>query len=103
MIVAVGVKLKHLSKAALTYGYDFKNGLNGEATLEYHSGRFTDITNSSSLNSFFNAALKLEYKLKSQIMLSLQATNLFNTKRYLWEGYQEKPLDLIFGVNFLFN
>jgi len=91
------------TKAALTYGYDFKNGLNGEATLEYISGRFTDITNSSSLESFFIAALKLEYKLKSQIMLSLQVTNLFNTKRYLWEGYQEKPLDLIFGVNFLFN
>ena len=90
-------------KAALTYGYDFKNGLRGEAAMEYLSGRYTDIANSNSLKSFFNAALKLEYKIKSQILLSLQVTNLFNTKRYLWEGYQEKPLDLIFGVNFLFN
>ena len=90
-------------KAALTYGYDFKNGLRGEAAMEYLSGRYTDIANSNSLKSFVNAALKLEYKIKSQILLSLQVTNLFNTKRYLWEGYQEKPLDLIFGVNFLFN
>jgi len=90
-------------KAELTYGYDFKNGLRGEATLEYFSGRFTNIANSNSLKSFFNAALKLEYKLKSQILLSVQVTNLFNTKYYLWEGYQEKPLDIIFGVNFLFN
>lgn len=90
-------------KAALTYGYDFMNGLNGEATLEYLSSRYTDIGNSNSLKSFFNAALKLEYKFRSQILLSLQVTNLFNTKRYLWEGYQEKPLDLIFGVNFIFN
>jgi len=90
-------------KASLTYGYDFNNGLTGEATLEYLSKKYTDIANSSSLKSFFNAALKLEYKYKSQIVFSVQVTNLFNTKRYLWEGYQEKPLDLIFGVNFLFN
>ena len=90
-------------KAALTYSYDFKNGFKGEATLEYLSGRYTDIANSNSLKSFFNAALKLEYKFKSQIMLWAQVTNLFSTKYYLWEEYQEKPLDLIFGVNFLFN
>ena len=90
-------------KAALTYGYDFENGLRGEATLEYFSARYTDIANSNSLKSFFNAALKLEYKFKSQILLSLQVTNLFNTKYYSWEEYEEKPLDLIFGVNFLFN
>jgi outer membrane receptor protein involved in Fe transport len=90
-------------KAALNYGYDFKNGLTGEAALEYFSKRYTDITNSSSLKSFFNAALRLEYQLISQILVSLQVTNLFNTKQFLWERYQEKPLDLIFGVNFLFN
>lgn len=90
-------------KATLNYGYDFKNGFNGEATLEYLSGRFTDIANSNSLKSFFIAALKLEYKFKSQIMIWAQVTNLFNTKYYLWEEYQEKPLDLIFGVDFLFN
>jgi len=91
------------TKAALTYGYNFENGFYSEATLEYFSGRYTDIPNRNSLKSFFNAALKVEYKIKSQILLSLQVTNLFNTKRYLWEGYQEKPLDVAFGVNFLFN
>jgi outer membrane receptor protein involved in Fe transport len=91
------------TKGSLTYGYNFGNGFNGEAKLKYLSGRFTNIRNSRSVKSFFNAALKLEYQFKSQILLSLQVTNLFNTKYYLWEGYQEKPLDLIFGVNFLFN
>ncbi|NNG27566.1 MAG: hypothetical protein HKM87_08570, partial [Ignavibacteriaceae bacterium] len=91
------------TRATLTYGYDFKNGFNGEATLEYVSGRFTNLANSNSINAFFNAALKIEYKFKSQILFSVQVTNLFNTKYYLWERYQEKALDLIFGVNFLFN
>ncbi len=90
-------------KAALTYGYEFNNELKGEASVEYLSRRYTNISNSNSLKPFFNANLKLEYKFKSQILFSVQVTNLFNTKRYLWEGYQEKPLDLIFGVNFLFN
>jgi len=91
------------TKGSLTYRYNFGNGFNGEATLEYLSGRFTDIENSKSVKSFFNAAFKLEYQFKSKILLSLQVTNVFNTKRFLWEGYQEKPLDLILGVNLLFN
>ena len=91
------------TRATLTYGYDFKNGFNSETTLEYSSGRFTNLANSSSIKAFFNAALKVEYKIQSQILLSLQVTNLFNTKRFIWEGYQEKPLDLIMGVNLFFD
>jgi len=85
-------------KASLNYAYNFNNEFKGEAKVEYLSGRIP-----STLKSFFNAALKLEYKFQSQILLWAQVTNLFNTKYYIWEGYQEKPLDIIFGVNFLFN
>jgi len=85
-------------KAALNYAYNFNNEFKGEATIEYLSGRIP-----SSLKPFVNASLKLEYKFQSQIMFWAQVTNLFNAKYYLWVGYQEKPLDLIFGVNFLFN
>ncbi len=90
-------------KASLSYGYSFTKQFSGTATLLYLSKRFTDLTNSFSLNSFVNAALKVEYRFAEQILFSLHVTNLFNTKHYLWQNYQEKPLDLIAGISVLFN
>jgi hypothetical protein len=90
-------------KGSVSYGYDFSNGLGTMVYLKYFSDRYADLENKIKLKSFFNLGFKLIYKLKEQFLLTLEVENILNTKRYLWEGYQEKPLDAAIGFDFFFD
>jgi hypothetical protein len=90
-------------KGNITYGYEFKKGLLGEVLVDYYSDRFTDIPNTTKLNSFFNLGFKLTYKLQETFILNLQMYNLLNRDIFLWQGYMEKPLDIMLGFNLLFD
>jgi hypothetical protein len=83
-----------------TYGYNFGFGLNSELTLKYLSKRYTDLTNDESLSPVINLGSTLTYKLSPQFNLKLEINNLLNRKNYFWSGYQEVPLDLVFGAIF---
>lgn len=91
------------SIASLTYGYDFKNGLTAEATAKYLSKRYSDIENTSELDWLLDLGLEFQYKYDKQILFSLGITNILNRKIFIWDGYREKPLEVFFGVDFLFN
>ncbi len=82
----------------LTYGYNFKMGLNSELTLNYQSKQYTDISNSNSLNPFVNLSVNFIYKISPDFNLTAELNNLFNKKNYRWFEYQEPPLDLSFGL-----
>jgi outer membrane receptor protein involved in Fe transport len=90
-------------KASLSYGYDFSNGLRADASVKYLSDRYADLQNTVKLKSFFNLGFKLTYMLKEQFLLTLEVENILNRKIYLWQGYQEKPLDASIGFNFFFD
>jgi hypothetical protein len=32
-----------------------------------------------------------------------EINNILNTKRSIWEGYQEKPIDVLVGFNYFFD
>jgi hypothetical protein len=90
-------------KGSLTYGYEFTKGFLGEATVDYYSDRYTDIANTIKLNSFFDAGFKLTYKLKETFILKFEMSNLLNKEIFLWQGYKEKPFDLLLGFNLMFD
>ena len=75
----------------------------GEVLVDYFSSRYTDITNTSKLNSFFNLGIKLTYKLHQTFILKLELANLLDRDIFLWEGYKEKPFDFYLGFNLLFD
>ena len=90
-------------KSNFTYGYEFNDGLMGEVLVDYFSSRYTDITNTKKLNSFFNLGIKLTYKLQQTFILKLEFANLLDRDIFLWEGYKEKPFDFYLGFNLLFD
>lgn len=92
-------------KASLIYGYHFSSHWKGEAKLSYLSDRYADIYNTESrkLKSILDFGLKITYSLQKNFGVFFEITNLFNTKWSVWEGYQEKPIDILLGINYLFD
>lgn len=92
-------------KASLIYGYHFSPSWRGEASLRYLSDRYADVENTEErkLQSIFNLGLKITYLMQSNFGVFFEINNILNTERALWEGYQEKPLDALLGINFFFD
>ncbi len=86
-------------KISLNYGYDFAFGLNAQAVMQYYSGIYTDVQNKYSLNPNVNLGLKFKYKWKPNLDFILDFENLTNNKNYMWNGYQELPLDISAGIS----
>jgi outer membrane receptor protein involved in Fe transport len=92
-------------KASLIYGYDFSKDWSGEVKFSYLSDRYADIENSEErkLPSIFDLGLKISYTIQSNFGVFFELNNVFNTKRAIWEGYQEKPIDALLGINYFFD
>lgn len=82
----------------LIYGYNFDFGLNSELSINYLSKQFTDVQNLSSIDPFINLGVKLVYKISNDFNLTFELNNLLNRKYYRWADYEEKPIDLMFGI-----
>jgi hypothetical protein len=87
----------------LTYGYEFRDGILGEVLVDYYSNRYTDISNTAKISSIINLGFKLTYKFQESFILRLEMYNLLNREIFLWQGYKEKPFDLILRFNLLFD
>lgn len=92
-------------KASLIYGYDFSKDWRGEIKFSYLSDRYADLENSGErkLPSIFDLGLKVFYTIESNFGVFFELNNIFNTKRAIWEGYQEKPIDALLGINYFFD
>jgi outer membrane receptor protein involved in Fe transport len=92
-------------KASLIYGYDFSKDWKGEVKLSYLSDRYADLENSEErkLPSIFDLGLKVSYTIQRNFGVFFELNNVLNTKRAIWEGYQEKPIDALLGFNYFFD
>ncbi len=87
-------------KLNATYGYAFSNGLYVEPKLDFYSHSYNDIENSQRISEFVDASVKFEYKLSGNFNIFSIVSNILNHKNYFWQGYREKKLDLLFGINY---
>jgi len=90
-------------KASLIYGYDFSEHWRAEAKFRYLSDRYADIENQRKLESIFDLGFKLTFSLQRNFAIYGELQNLLNNKRDFWEGYQEKPFEVLLGINFFFD
>jgi outer membrane receptor protein involved in Fe transport len=92
-------------KASLIYGYVFSDEWKVETKLRYFSERYADIENTESrkLPGNFDLGLKVDYTIQENFGVFFELNNVFNTKRAIWEGYQEKPIDALLGFNYYFD
>jgi hypothetical protein len=84
----------------LSYGYDFKFGIKMLSTLTFRSSAYTDLLNTQKVPSYLNLSVRAGYELFKNFDIFAQADNLFNKKNYYWRNYQEKPLDVIMGIEY---
>jgi hypothetical protein len=91
--------------ASLIYGYNFSQVWRSEVKLSYLSDRYADPENSDvrKLPSFADIGLKVSYTIQRNFGVFFELNNVLNTKMAVWEGYQEKPIDVLLGFNFFFD
>lgn len=89
-------------KISLNYRYNFSSGLDAEINLMYNAGSYTDIQNRLELSPYFNLGLNFSYQLEPDFLLTLKISNIFNHNNYIWNGYQELPLNIVGGIRYQF-
>ncbi len=86
--------------ADLVYGYDFDSGLLFKVKLGLQTGAYTDSANNDKLPSFQDLSVSLGYKILSNLTLKLEANNITGSRNYYFNGYREKPFDILAGVEY---
>jgi len=91
--------------ATLIYGYNFLQDWKGEAKIDYLSDRYADLQNDKGrkLPDIINLGLTISYSFRPNFGLFFELDNILNMKRDKWEGYQEKPIELLLGANYFFD
>ncbi|HLP16083.1 MAG TPA: TonB-dependent receptor [Bacteroidota bacterium] len=87
--------------AGVIFRHWFQSNISAEATAEYVGRRFTDPDATQRNPAYVNASLRAEYALVRNLKFTAEVQNLFDQKYYIWNGYQERPLFVSFGINYL--
>lgn len=87
-------------KMDFSYSYDFSEKITAGADFRYDKYSYADIKNTLSLPAISNAALHMIYHMSGDVDVNARIENLFNRSNYLWGVYQQKPVDIIAGVEY---
>ena len=94
------IPYKPMITGNLSYGYMFNFGIYSKLKLNYSSSAYTNLSNTQSIPNYFNLGLFLKYSLFNSLALTCDLQNLLFKKYYLLKNYQEKPFDVIVGVEY---
>ncbi len=84
----------------VSYGYKFYFGLYTKVKLNFAKFTYTNLSNSQAIPSYLNLGILLKYSLFNNFVLTCEVQNLLNKEYYLFKGYQEKPFDVIAGIEY---
>jgi len=84
----------------LNYSYLTRIGLEINPKLKIYSGVFTDVANKNKLDTFIDLGIKFKYLLLNNLAATLEINNIVNNKNYIFNGYKEKPVDIILGIDY---
>jgi outer membrane receptor protein involved in Fe transport len=86
--------------ASLVYGYNFKMGVGFKLKYDFKKDYYTNIVYTQIISGYHNFAVSLNYEFIKNLSITLDLENLLNRKNYLWNGYEEKPFDIIAGIDY---
>jgi hypothetical protein len=86
--------------AFVKYGFNIYSGLEVSTNLKYYSKSYADLSNVNSIPSFINLGVDLKLNFFAKLDLTLGAHNILNKKNYVFENYQEKPFDIVAGIEY---
>jgi hypothetical protein len=84
----------------LGYGYDFQFGLGFNIKYKLAMDTYTDFGNSYKLSDYHSISLFLDYEFFKGLKLTADFQNILNRTNFTWKQYQEKPFDVLIGIEY---
>jgi hypothetical protein len=84
----------------ISYSYSFGFGLFSKVKFNYSGLVYEDSANLNKLDNYIDLSFYLKYKLFNSLSLSFELQNIMDRENFLLKGYQEKPRDIIIGVEY---
>ena len=88
-------------KGEAVYGYKFDFGILTRIKILFLSKTFTDLANKIEQAPVIDLGIKFDYILSKDFNITLEFNNLLSRKNYLFRNYDEKPLDIMAGLNYI--
>lgn len=85
---------------SVTYGYNFYFGLNIKIRYSMAFDVYTNISNSDKLDNYNDVSLSLNYEIFAGLKLTADFQNIMNRTNFVWKQYQEKPFDVLLGIEY---
>lgn len=83
---------------SLNYGYNFAFGFSLDVIYKLAFGSYTDKLNTNELPHYQNLTISGKYELLKNFSLTVDFENVLDNENYIWDGYLEKPFDVIAGI-----
>jgi len=84
----------------LAYTYRFTANILGKTELKYFDGNYADLANTLELPSYFDLSIYIRYNLMENLALTCTLDNMLNNHNYIFKNYLEKPMDIVFGIEY---
>ncbi|MCF8242141.1 MAG: TonB-dependent receptor [Melioribacteraceae bacterium] len=85
----------------VTYSYDFKFGVTAGTTLHYRYKTYYQLGSRETLPDYINLSFFTSYELFKNFRLTASVSNVMNRENFYWFNYQEKPFDVIAGLDYV--
>lgn len=84
----------------VNYSYLLPIGLELNPKITFASGSYSDILNTNELDAYIDLGIEFKYKLLTNLLITAEFNNITNTKNFVYNGYEEKPFDIILGIDY---
>jgi len=82
------------------YHHFFDMGLHVETYIEFNASRYTNFVNTHSNAGYIASGVKAELEMFGQFRGFAEVNNLLNQRYYVWNGYQERTVFVMFGISY---
>ncbi|MFA6470100.1 MAG: TonB-dependent receptor [Bacteroidota bacterium] len=82
------------------YHHFFEMGLHVETYAEFNASRYSNFVNTHSNAGYIASGVKAELEMFGQFRGFVEINNLLNQRYYVWNGYQERSVFVMFGISY---
>jgi len=85
---------------SLTYAFDFSFGLGIKLKYNLLYDIYTNINSPNKLENYNDISVFLGYEIMKGFKLTTDFQNILNRSNFMWNQYQGKPFDILFGLEY---
>lgn len=82
------------------YGKLFSFGVGSSINISFVSGAYTNLTNTSKLESSLNLGASFYYEFIKNIKITVDFQNILNKSNFAWANYKKRPFDILAGIEY---